>query len=111
MIKKIRKLIPEKLIKLSKALLNRAEVISFMKPKDIKEFSCPICGKNVPGFLKLNHNFLKALDDSNFIFSVYHFETLNTISYACQKCGSVDRERLYGLYLKEYSGINRFSKF
>lgn len=111
MIKRIRKIIPENIINFLKVILNRVEVISFVKPKNFKKLFCPICEKNVEGFYRLNHNFLKTLDDSNFIFSVYHFETLNTFSYACPNCGAVDRERLFGLYLKDFSGINKNSKF
>ena len=37
-----------------------------------------------------------------FIHNVFYTETVNFKHYSCRKCGALDRERLYALYLEEY---------
>jgi predicted SAM-dependent methyltransferase len=107
MIKQLKKYIPEKIIIIIKVILNKAEVIPYTRNKRLW---CPICKSKVSGFNQVNKNFLKALDNSGFIFNPYQFETLNILEYSCSKCGAVDRERLFGIYLDRFYMVDNFKR-
>jgi SAM-dependent methyltransferase len=45
--------------------------------------------------------YLETLDRYGFIHSIFTIETLNLFACNCPSCGASDRDRLYGLYLKQ----------
>jgi predicted SAM-dependent methyltransferase len=49
----------------------------------------------------LDDFFFQNLDENHFIHSVFQFETLNLLRYSCPECGSLDRNRLYSIYLQK----------
>lgn len=108
-LKRIKALFPNKIKLLLKAIVGKAEIISY--PRKSENLECPICEKKVHGFNTMDSNFLKKFDDFGFNYSIYHFETLNTFAYKCPKCGACDRERLYSLYLKNYLYKDKSAEF
>jgi SAM-dependent methyltransferase len=66
-----------------------------------ENFICPICQTELSHFLPLPLYFLKELNKNQHIHSIFQNETLNIEDYACPKCYSSDRERLYALYFKK----------
>lgn len=106
----LKALIPVKGKMIIKAIFDRAEIISYPRQSNSK-LSCPICDKKVEGFDLINRFYLKNFDEHGFPYSVYQFETLNTFAYTCPKCGSNDRERLYGLYMKSHLYKEKSTKF
>ena len=76
---------------------------SLLKPK---QFQCPVCESKINHFQMLDKGYLNELDKQGFIYSPFHFETLNIFDYLCPVCKASDRERLYAMYLKKNLNTN-----
>jgi SAM-dependent methyltransferase len=62
---------------------------------------CNLCGTKDPGYNSLN-DLQAKLSNFGFPYAIKEFETLSYKHYACKKCGSSDRDRLYKLYIEKY---------
>lgn len=65
-------------------------------------FSCSVCKSDNVFFHALAQKYHRQFHKAGFIHSIYLFETLNLFDYACSKCNSPDRDRLYALYLDQF---------
>lgn len=64
--------------------------------------SCPVCSSEFANFLPLTSHYFEMLNELNVSYSLEDFETLNTGQYACPRCGSSDRDRLYALFVRTF---------
>jgi SAM-dependent methyltransferase len=74
---------------------------------------CNLCGYGVR-FASVTRNLGKQLGRYGFPYSLDDFETLNHGQYHCPVCGSVDRDRLYRLYIDRFlqpDGVPRVLDF
>jgi SAM-dependent methyltransferase len=66
-----------------------------------ERFNCPVCDAKKVAFRPMDLNFLKKLDDIQYIHSIFQSETSNVFHYYCSKCLSSDRDRLFSLYINK----------
>ncbi|MDD5455808.1 MAG: methyltransferase domain-containing protein [Candidatus Margulisbacteria bacterium] len=59
----------------------------------------------------LDQGYLKELDKQGFVYSPFHFETLNIFNYLCPVCKASDRERLYAMFLKNNLNTNLIKNY
>jgi len=64
-------------------------------------YVCVVCNSKNISFNRIPDKYLKQFDNAGFEHSIFLFETLNILEYACSNCGSPDRDRLYGIYLNK----------
>lgn len=64
--------------------------------------SCNVCGNSNVKFISIEDDFGSKLKSSHFPYDIDDFETLNYKEYACSRCGSSDRDRLYALYISKF---------
>lgn len=69
-------------------------------------YQCPVCSSSLRTFLPLPDKYRVPLQLQGRAFTAYDYETFNVDHYACPICFATDRERLYVLYLTEYSHNN-----
>lgn len=68
-----------------------------------KKKQCMICGNNVFDYLPLPDHYMKNFKEHGFPHTQKGaFESINTDRFFCPACYSMDRERLYAWYLKNY---------
>ncbi len=65
-------------------------------------FTCPVCSKTNIGLAPFPTHYFADLQRYGFVHNIFLSETLNLEHYSCKNCFATDRERLFGLYLKEY---------
>lgn len=74
---------------------------------------CNLCGSRVR-FLSMTRRLGRELAEYGFPYTLDDFETLNHRRYVCPMCGSVDRDRLYQLYIERFlrpNGCRRVLEF
>lgn len=62
---------------------------------------CNICGSRIR-FLSVTRRLGDELAMYGFPYSLDEMETINHRRYVCPVCGSVDRDRLYKLYVERF---------
>lgn len=68
---------------------------------------CPVCASTVKKFSMIGEELLQQCDTSLFPHSIFAFETLNILAYACPSCGASDRARLYKMYIDRHIATKR----
>lgn len=67
------------------------------------KYNCPVCDKSISSFDPIPADFLQKWQEYKFKYNPLNFETLNIANYSCPFCGASDRDRLYAIYIDEYS--------
>jgi len=76
----------------------------FKPNSSLTPFACSVCDTKNITFNRFPDKYLKQFDNAGFEHSIFLFETLNILQYACSNCGSPDRDRLYSIYLNTLFG-------
>lgn len=66
-----------------------------------KLFLCPVCNNKINNFLPLDSYYFHEFDTYGFVHSLFQFETLNILQYSCPVCNSLDRTRMFALYIRD----------
>lgn len=64
-------------------------------------FYCPGCNNYWKGFKPMPQQWIQALSDAGWPYSMNDVETLNYKNYSCYRCGITDRDRLYIIFLQK----------
>jgi len=67
---------------------------------------CPLCGHLVPFFTPFSGELMKKYIEYGCLGGKFEFELFSTKQFSCPICGGMDRERLVGLYLRNYFSSN-----
>ena len=94
-----RRFVKEFLPRLIIRLLHKIEGL-VIKASEKREYSCPICEKELTCFNRLPDYYIEMLDKHQYVHPFFCNETFNYLKYSCPICGSSDRNRLYALYFK-----------
>ncbi len=65
-------------------------------------FECSVCGMANVGMDPLPIFYFTESHKYRFAYNIFYNETINYAHYSCKKCGALDRDRLYALYLRGY---------
>ena len=86
--KKLKSVIPPKVIRFSKRLFYK--------------YKCPVCENPVGNFFPLPKEYYENEVKYNLKYKFDQLETLNHSKYRCPVCLANDRDRIYTLYLKDF---------
>ncbi|GAA4459549.1 class I SAM-dependent methyltransferase [Nemorincola caseinilytica] len=75
------------------------------------KYHCPVCRTGLSYFNPMSSEYLQMLDDSQHVFSLFAYETINILRYQCPRCYASDRDRLYALYIEKRLGTNCQSRY
>lgn len=95
---KIKREIFKRLDSAFKVLTGKSKAISLSHKLVQTPYHCPVCKKDNVRFDPLSFNYFREFDKSQFIHSIFQFETINLEFYSCSNCFASDRDRLYALY-------------
>ncbi|MBX2905213.1 MAG: methyltransferase domain-containing protein [Taibaiella sp.] len=76
------------------------------------QYRCPVCRLGINHFKPMDYSLLEMADKYQLNYPMFSFETANYFQFACPKCNSNDRDRLYALYIeKNFSNVPAGKKY
>jgi len=69
----------------------------------VQKYYCPVCSSYVNTFRRLSNHYSDCQEEHGYIDSPLLFETLNRRAYSCVNCGAADRQRLYALFIDQFT--------
>lgn len=65
---------------------------------------CPMCNLVIDQFKPMGYELMELSDKYQLAYPMFSFETVNYFQFACPKCNTIDRDRLYALYFEKNFG-------